>query len=84
MAQSCFGNPYVRCCPFPKFVANDWILMIWICPPPNSGKQRFALGFPTKHVLVLVVTLPGAGVDPIDTAFRTSCSEGDKKHASWV
>ena len=33
-------------------------------PPSNSGKWRFSSGFPTKNVIILVVTgNPGWGVD---------------------
>ena len=29
----------------------------------SSGKWRFSLGFPTKNVIILVVTVTGWGVD---------------------
>ena len=38
---------------------------------PNSGKWRFRLGFPTKNVIVLVVTVPG-GVFPNDILLVSS------------
>ena len=39
--------------------------MHWIWPPPsNSGKWRFRVGFPTKNVIILVVTVTGRGPHP--------------------
>ena len=40
--------------------------ILWIyLPPSNSGKWR--LGFPTKNVIILVVTVTGWGIDLKDT-----------------
>lgn len=47
------------------FDAVLFLLLFWIYLSPNSGKWRLGLGFPTKHVLVLVVTLTWAAVDQI-------------------
>ena len=38
----------------------------WVYPTQDSsGKWRFSLGFPTKNVIILVVTVSGWGVDLI-------------------
>ena len=42
-------------------------------PPSSSVKRRFRLGFPTKNVIVLMVTVTGWGVDP-NHSFITKAS----------
>ena len=44
-------------------VTGGFKYVCWVVPlPSNSGKRRFRLESPTKHEIILVVTITGKGV----------------------
>ena len=39
--------------------------IIWVVPPPSNSGNEGLEGFPTKNVIILVVTLTGRGDNPM-------------------
>ena len=64
---------------FPIFIHHpvDSIGVFWVTPlPSNSGKWRFRLESPTKHEIILVVTITGKGDNPRCITFTYEVQNG--------
>ena len=70
--RCCCCSPFAfifrEVCYLPKFrllvIFEYWHMPCVVPLPSNSGKWRFRLGSPTKHVIILVVTITGKGATP--------------------
>ena len=40
------------------------MVLSWVAPPPSNSGNEGLQGFPTKNVMILVVTVTGKGDNP--------------------